>query len=88
MISFDDFLKKEKKIWIDGEVKGLEPIISVRALGEWALNEMKESEIAMNSYKPHSKDWCNIHVYYGANETIAIACLGEQEVQKRLEAKK
>lgn len=79
MTSFKAWLKKNKR---PAEWQGTDnklhfgADISVRALGEWALQQMKEPH---NFVKAHKK-----------NETlhwqIAVACLGKKTVRKRLKA--
>ena len=90
MVSFAEFLKKEFK----NQVSVGDRMVSVRALGEWALEEIRLEEIAIRvSSEMLTLADCTGRVYIIAGKMyiigkIAVACLGEEEVRKRLEAKK
>ena len=55
-----------------------EEYYSKKALGEWAWEELKKLELVCENVRK-----CRIHEYNLLKE-IAIACLGEKEIKKRL----
>ena len=93
-MNFEEFLKEKKGFGSDGyyfcqDSKGTE--IEIKALGEWAwengLDSIKEH---IEESKPRILDFQDFNAVgefddYGIDFfSIAVACLGEKEIRKRL----
>lgn len=89
----EEWLKKNRWLgWkhsapINNNNKG-EPVVSVHALGEWAL---KESNYWSEEMSRLRKEKCNISRLYnessllsGMYYRIAVGCLGEEEVKQKI----
>ena len=81
MDSFVEWLKKNKFVCEDGRdcmppINDNEEAITVRALGEWAWGKVIEYH-EVGNYRAKE-------LYWG----IAVACLGKQKVEKRLQGEK
>lgn len=96
-MNFAEFLEKEKCKY--GEDKS--PFVSVRALGEWAWDEFTERKRLirwhldnagerdlLQYFKEQTEYIYHSSAHFFAYYPIAIACLGEAEVKKRLEESK
>ena len=80
MTSFKDFLKEKASY----EPAFAGKVVSVKDLGEWALNETIERIKLKKSYK-NFIDFLMMQWDYPAYYVeLAVACLGEAEVKKRL----
>ena len=72
-MNFEEFLEKESISDIT------ENVIPIKALGEWALDWL----IVLDFMRPPLVKKARIHEYNLIKE-IAVACLGEDEIIKRL----
>ena len=70
------FLSNEMKAYLEG--KSIQHKKTVLMVGEWAWEELKKLELVCENVRK-----CRIHEYNLLKE-IAIACLGEKEIKKRL----
>lgn len=98
-MNFKEFLEKEKFKTRDSPYGHEEHAVSVRALGEWAIEEIFEhmeiqKDLSLDFEKKRiikkyfDKFWWAHHTQKARFRDIADACLGEAEVKKRLEAVK
>lgn len=96
-MSFEDFLKKESR-YPENRHPENSMCISVQALGEWAwkfiLEDIKQIDMPNQAKKEGWVfDFPNVDAYYAQEMAlnqialhweIAVACLGEKEIKKRL----
>lgn len=91
-MNFEEFLKKESR-YPENRHPENSMCISVQALGEWAWEIVKTTLKEANYESDWDEDAQNLAGVYGFFEDdfsdtpvleIAVACLGEKEVKKRL----